>query len=640
MEFVCNFIKSRRLDPRLVFKKISSHAKLSGSSLSQNWKELVNWELLGGYQELSEAEMAEEVFKQVTIPAESSNNGYPVAKQLDKLLKPLHRTVKMETDFKTYLQMRDVWARGTSGFIGSDMRLGSTKTEIGVNASDEQVLKVSEQPIQNRPFIKPEPGKARPVVNSNMSCYLKMDYIWINIESVLRKAFGDKLTMFDSAEDKMKLWIDMAKDSMNWDTIKVPLDYSRFDSTIAKNLILRTLNLLLEMTDLSEEWKQDFLTDFNNQTVDIPGFGKVLWKNSVLSGWRFTALLDSLINLAILQASGALRSGMGVKVQGDDVKIAFTDIRHAEDVITNINDFGFEINPGKVFSSRKRDEYLRMVSEGDVTSGYLIRALPKIIFNSPQEDLGVEWDKKFSGLVDKWTRVESRGGNVNRCRYWMLRDLCGSSGWSKEEVKLWLHTPRTVGGAGIVPWGDKWMSLKYEGEDSPTYRGLDPAEMWKDEVTRRQKGKFILTPVDTIQPLGNWVQFTPGTKGRRVPRVNWKERNTPFQRQKFRIAVNHKEWDVAYSMVSNRDELELCKRELPRWLFMQVLDGTAKWVSMPTSIVNKEVGAVIAHFAEGMVYSKICKYKGIRGKDSLNRFKLGAEIWINGTLTQYMNILQ
>ncbi|QXI66639.1 RNA-dependent RNA polymerase [Golden shiner toti-like virus 1] len=643
---VITSIHNRKLDPREVFKKISSEAKLGGVSFSSKWEEYVNWELLGGYQGLSESEMAAEVRKQVTIPAASSLMGKPVITRLEEILMPLKGTVKEETTFENFLLCRDLWAKGTSGYIGSKMKIGSTKLDIAIAADNDKIKLIASQPFQNRPFIKSEPGKARPVVNSNMSCYLAMEYLWIHIEPKLRRVFSQNLSMFDGVDEKGKLWAQMAAESTKLNEIHVPLDYSRFDSTISRDIVIRTCELLLDIANLDDNWKKEFMFRFKNQTVEIPGYGVVLWNNSVLSGWRFTALIDSLVNWAILKSAGGIASGVGIKVQGDDVKISFTTISRAEEVVENINRLGFEINPGKVFCSRKRDEYLRMVSQDGKTKGYVIRALPKIVFNAPQENSSVSWGEKTRGVVDKWVRVISRGGNRVRSEYWMMRDLCGLTGESKKLLKDWLSTPATVGGAGYFPDGNNWITLKVEVESiSDRVRGLDPAEFWRKKVKQQleEKSKFYsFGEVRLVGSRGSWVQVEGKGRRENVPslRISREKRFDPFVNAKLEMAINDKDWEEVRSLIDNKLLFDELMKEVPRWILVDILSGKMKWVHPPTLINNKEITATICKQASALVYDKFRRYHGVRSKDVLLGFQLGAEQWIRGVANGLTNILQ
>ncbi|ADP37187.1 RNA-dependent RNA polymerase [Piscine myocarditis virus AL V-708] len=668
MSGVIRQIRIGKLDPTKVFKSISNQAKVSGCGLCREWKEYVNWELLGGYQMITAQQMGEEVAHQVTEKAKSEEAGSDrINRALESILGPLRGTCTVPCSQREFLLCRDKWAKNTSGYIGLGQNLGRQKIDVALNSDIKALERMMEGEFENRPFIKSEPGKSRPVVNSNISCYLNLEYGWVTIKKTLKKYLGKRTTIFDDASQKVLLWQEMIIGADNHREIKVPLDYSRFDSTIGKTQIMKCVRLLLDMVRGNDNWKRSVTERFERQTVYIDGYGKLRWENSVLSGWRWTSIITSVINLAILKATGADASGVGIKVQGDDVKISFQTIREAERCVEEINALGYEINPGKVFASRKRDEYLRMVAEEGKMAGYVIRCLPKIVFTSPTEEV-TTWEERIRGTVSKWMRVLSRGGDREVAKYWMKRDLCGLSGENSELIDSWLRTPASVGGGGcawLLGEGNLWTGLVLREQEEAEvversnhkmmsdYGGSVPARRWIKSVTKGAKPAFGFKRIERVKPLGNWLKdlrpvaesiksISDLVETSQVPKFRFKEIYdwTPFMVHKRNALIEEKNWDKLCSLYHNEGEVRLYKRILPRWMWLSMIKNELTWVSMPPNIANSEVASLAKERVEYKVLSKVLRYHRTVSRETLTRFSIGGEYVLSAKLNDRQRILQ
>nr|WHL55092.1 MAG: RNA dependent RNA polymerase [Seabass toti-like virus] len=635
MTEIIDFIRINMLDPSKVFKSITNKVKMSGKGFGDHWRYFVNWELLGGYQDITHEEMVDEVRQFTSVPASSALHGKPVLDALKDLLTPLTGSVKSKRSLAEFLLDRDTWAKNTSGFVSTNIKRGRNKAEVAMNTTlSELVDIVYNGEFENRPFIKKEPGKARPVVNSNLPPYLLMSYVFEQIESTLKNNFGKNISIFDSASDKAKLWFQMVDDTQNRRGVFVPLDYSRFDSTISKDLAFTAFSLLLDMLgDLDPRLSKSAKDRFWRQRITTD-MGSWEWNNAVLSGWRWTALITSLVNLSILRASGAFAVARGIVVQGDDVRAIFNSKKDAEEVIGNVNSYGFEINPSKVFCSAERDEYLRMVSSIDLR-GYPIRSIPKILFVGPTETISERNEDKVNGMVSKWLTLISRGGREHTCKNLMIRDISGLTGWSRNDVKNWLNTPATVGGGGLSIGSDSdWMKMKLETEvidDFGSYimssdypRGL--GDLWAR--SRNRKSRLLsgsLVKIQKIIPLGEWPTVDPKFEKGRPPRVRWIKAPliTAYKDQ----LIREKDWTRVEDLIENKTEVSFWKRVLPRFLYYDILRDGELDFNMPKTTVNAEVALTIKNVVVQYLFTKIKKYNGNISNEKVLRLKYSAELW-------------
>jgi len=183
-------------------------------------------------------------------------------------------------------------------------------------------------------------------------------------------------------------------------------------------------------------------------------------ENGVLSGWRWTALLDTIINIATFRLVEELVNNF-VKLrpieylaQGDDGAIKLDSLEYVNYFLEAYSYLGFKVNPQKNYYSKTRDEFLRRCIEPDLVTGYPARAITAIVFEK-RDVAGEEVDNqsRLFQVMSAWHKLANRlRKDFVFIEHLAVEHLCKAASITKEQARDWIHTPRVLGGAGMRPY--------------------------------------------------------------------------------------------------------------------------------------------------------------------------------------------
>jgi hypothetical protein len=326
---------------------------------------------------------------------------------------------------------------------------------------------------QNRAIQKRETGKVRAVVNSDLPFYIRMDYVGRWFESAMS---GSTIsTLFMSNSQTIDMWERLAFSTRD-KSIKVPLDQSHFDYQQYKAMFRVAIAGMRKF--MIAQAKPSLLPDLLHvlrsieiTLIEVPGVLtipetniRILIEKGVMSGWRWTALIDTLFNWAEMFVARRCCTRMGIPdpvisliAQGDDDQVQCRSYGGALALVRVYALMGFEVNPGKFFMSTDRDEYLRQVVTRDEVCGYPARALNALLWRNPVSSDPMSGVFRLTEQLKSWNILLSRGADVRNTIPLMVRDLGQGNGLSRTEVISILRTPAAVGGLGFfepddTPW--------------------------------------------------------------------------------------------------------------------------------------------------------------------------------------------
>jgi hypothetical protein len=182
----------------------------------------------------------------------------------------------------------------------------------------------------------------------------------------------------------------------------------------------------------------------------------ILIEKGILSGWRWTAFLDTLMNWAemycarqMVTGTGALDPVISLVAQGDDDQVTLRNMNSAAALWAAYDIMNFDVNPTKFFISRTRDEYLRQVIERFVVSGYPARGITSILWRNPASSDPPEGLLRADETLKAWNTLLGRGLDYDKCVTQLVRDIGAGNGLTKAETLILLSTPKTFGGLGF-----------------------------------------------------------------------------------------------------------------------------------------------------------------------------------------------
>lgn len=475
-------------------------AKKFGSSFSPFWEWFVNLEQFGGFKVVGdEFKLLADVRQWLSEP-EVSFRGWP--SWFDDFAEGCQSFVSNWVDpgpAPTLEEYTDslLWARAgssTDGTLwvedvdGKRLRLPRTKAAASIALSPAYVRQLIVTPGQQRAVAIPkrEGGKVRMVVNSDLPLFLKMDWLSWRIERGFR---GCPLSpLFLNGGSLSRFWDTFFLEGRDPSTVKFPLDQSKFDHAPGPLMFERVFDALasIPLDSTATAVFQDV-----RRTVLEGGFVHVGDKRlpivkGVVSGWRWTAFLDTLINFAecfaISKYVGRIspRTWFDGQFQGDDIRLRCGSEVDAALLSEGYRLCGLDVNNSKTFVSRTRDEFLRNVVFPDGVRGYPARCLLSILWRnpvSPEPGVGVV---RLTEGVTRWHTLANRGGRPSVCRRLCGIDISRGNGLPGAACHAWVRTPVHAGGGGWSLPGDDRAKLPFlsgadSGIDFPRVRVIAPS---------------------------------------------------------------------------------------------------------------------------------------------------------------------
>nr|QVG74808.1 hypothetical protein 2 [Totiviridae sp.] len=468
-----------------ILKKQTASAKLGGKYIDVGWRNLCYWETFYGYLPYKGVEaMKKDVETWLVNPIKL---GGPLTEQeyLSMLAEEMVRLMDEEWSMPPRtLEPEDWvatgrWMRGRSGTgpattVEINQKITRTRRMKGVDASllsDKDMTEQLSHIVQETFHImeKSEGGKIRPIVKTGSAMFRKMDYLSQWCEEGFKNSKIS--TLFGSAGNQEWIDRDILASTRNPNLWKVPMDQSNFDwhqSKASIMTIIATMGMYIaertKAKGFSKVWQAMWDSIFAQQVVVHCGKYKYTWENGMPSGFRWTALIDTLLNITSFRV--ALRIASEIKgryihiayhrSQGDDVAFATADLKDVALIMHIYNRIGYEAHPSKTFFSRYRTEFLRKSYEADLgITGYLARSLLSIRFRSPILEMPIVRATRLYSRLTAWHLMTLRGATPKSavmCYLWDAEQI----GVDKTTAANFALTPSSFGGAGL--WPDGLMS--------------------------------------------------------------------------------------------------------------------------------------------------------------------------------------
>jgi hypothetical protein len=455
---------------------MNGKAKKLNVRLGRDWWVLAELATIGGYAEVDESSFLEEVTAWVT--------------QKRALLSPFVGVSWLDA-FRSglYVLMDQAWQRkdldvqglrewasdpmnwGLQGsgfdlagkrtyvktFRGPRVRTEKNKWALALGLTpDEVVHRILRHTRQEAKAVpKQETKKVRPVAAADVDTYLKMSYP----DHVVRQLFaGSPLsTLWCTSLQRSEIMRRLAAGG-----VAAALDQANFDRSIQLVMVLAMVEVLAELlweaTGSEDVWAAMVEVHFalSGGFVNI-GPHRVPIRNGVLSGWLWTALFDTLANLAELVIAEAVlkrryRKPILNRVgQGDDLDVCLSEWGALVDLMHVYAAMKLPVSTSKTIVSSRIREFLRKF--GDLAEnrvqGYPARSISGILWRNPINDTERPGQQRLSGIFERWNALGGRLG-MHTPPAALVDDLCRGNELTPTAARLWLATPNALGGAGIL----------------------------------------------------------------------------------------------------------------------------------------------------------------------------------------------
>lgn len=405
--------------------------------------------------------------------------------KLDTIVPPLISPHHCASTFEQFYQRRHEWiASGSSaGFrMPVDPKLGKL-SGAPVNkrawAENHDIEHLRNYMTSQRPMElataseKFENGKSRAIYGVAPEHYVINTYVTHGMEERLHKVDG----LEKGASGLAELVYIAKRLSISADKTQecTMLDYADFNihhTPQAQKILFDCIRQAGADKGASKDWLNatQWLVDAKlNQKVIFPGSQRpIKVTQGMFSGTRSTDLINTLLNLAYFLIANDIATELGVVPddmyhvhQGDDVWLSSSNVIWGRLIFYILHNQGFIFQPSKQMFGVGRGEFLRVLYQQGLASGYLMRAVVNFLLRPLQNsmDIGaIEW----ANTATESCRMLHRRGLQHRYCVILWEDLIESKAkvavhhQDHSPIKMPLHyitTPREFGGLGAMPPG-------------------------------------------------------------------------------------------------------------------------------------------------------------------------------------------
>lgn len=293
-----------------------------------------------------------------------------------------------------------------------------------------------------------EEVKTRCVITTPQSSYLRQCYILYRLGTpeFLKSTLADPSLVNTLARSRKDYFI--------------CIDSSSFDHTVTKKWVV---NVLTKLRDRVEPGLSGLINEEIESIVNmniIFDNKKIKYENGLLSGWRMTSLLGSLLSALVCEHINH-RLGLMLEyiVQGDDIIMLCPRPIDQERVLECCSEFGIITNAKKTTIGRF-GEFLKYRYGYGKVQGYAARAVRSIFYANPWLDS--QTISKPDEVAGKWWTLLSRLGVTQNglfkdvsSRDWFFDSVTDDVyGWvgrsiSRKKIRQCLETPISMGGLGV-----------------------------------------------------------------------------------------------------------------------------------------------------------------------------------------------
>ena len=312
--------------------------------------------------------------------------------------------------------------------------------------------------------------KVRIIVSSDFDTTMKMRFVDTWLTNWM--SGNPSSTLWQSKKQSFDMWLKIAQGDLGYNT---PIDQSAFDHNVTKDMVLVMIDeirsLIVDMAIDNEELIKVmdsiyYALDGGEVFYKDPKTGEVkkwIYKSGILSGWQWTAFLDTLANIAEnlvavdhVQSLGVKFNVLQFNAQGDDDLLTVSTPAAAFGILTAMRSYGFQIHKYKSFISNTHNEYLRRYSKGGMLNGYPARMVNNLLWLYPGDRYQTSVLSRLSATKDKWVKFFERMKNkTGRALVYLKREYRNMK--IKQEIyERYLTTKRTYGGAGLTDKNNKW----------------------------------------------------------------------------------------------------------------------------------------------------------------------------------------
>jgi hypothetical protein len=401
-------------------------------------------------------------------------------KHIKNTIDQIHFVQLPNCNFDDFVKYRDNWNLMGSATLGIPMKIKTegfrkatrvaSKTTNLIYYDDQTLLEQLKMYRGHviRPFLKTdEAAKSRVVIGYDTRSYIRCSYLEQFIANFNGKSKWT--TVGDAPESLYQVRDVVNKNIKSHELRMICTDQSAFDQHQYKDLFVYAFHeLCAHIYELNPQVEEIIrLEEYGMAHAEIiyPDGSKHEWKNGLLSGHKFTALIGSILNRSATYAAlemANIEPNFSV-FQGDDALIMMNKDADYNKFLEQYTKLGLIVNPMKTWHGLNRTEYLHQVYIEDKVIALAMRAILGLYFKDPKS-LEVAPDQYFSANIDQFRMASRRGLSVNKLLPRFVKahiKKYSNISWDpldlNRQVYNLIHTPTLYGGLGF----ESYVESKY-----------------------------------------------------------------------------------------------------------------------------------------------------------------------------------
>jgi len=351
-------------------------------------------------------------------------------------------------------------ASGSSTVEGiEDLRRSKVASYLRWASEIPGYLSTGLQPWEEDPYLvkvleKRERKKVRGTAMASWTSFVDQAFCCQGIERIV----GEALRTNIGCKDETSFWNELIHDSQT--SLGLPIDISAFDHGPPDWMVIECVQLLLDVCwDGSEEMLMSgkrVIDQIRNSVLEHEGHS-VKWEGGVLSGWRITSVIDTVINASIAYGTGVTMAAVPATT-GDDA-LFFVNSRDDMERIISVYEQVVSVNRRKFFNDGVRSEFLRylMVRGVKARVGYPARFWSGYCFTQAFTEGCVE---DCFEIVSAYQMGVNRGMRKHEMHRQCVERLADHFDCPRWEASAFLHTPASFGGGGESPFCETWRKSR------------------------------------------------------------------------------------------------------------------------------------------------------------------------------------
>lgn len=311
-----------------------------------------------------------------------------------------------------------------------------------------------------RTLIKYEWGKTRALYPCDSSSYILTDFGFLGCEHAMPPNCV-------AGTDADKLEIVPRLRRMMVGRLPYCIDFEDFNSQHSTENMQAVLEAYKEVFEpfLTNDQLEaiDWVIDgLEHQIVEFPDGHRCHINGTLMSGWRLTSFVNTMLNYAYFRLAEEYCWEQGVSSlsdmhavhSGDDVFVAVSSPRAAQDIKKGLKAIGARLQASKCFFGSVA-EFLRVDAlSPDITGAqYLARSVSTMVHSRIESGAPTDCSSLLRAYVTRAEEVGLRGGSmhiVQRVLGIQIADMLGNWPVTIHDIRCFLELPATFGGMSAL----------------------------------------------------------------------------------------------------------------------------------------------------------------------------------------------